>query len=513
MKIIRRFHIALAFCLLMAAVFPRAPLQAQVSIGPGGWITVKNGGSLMIGTDLHIKSVPGASGFLVDQNPAGNITITGDISVERYMSADVWHNVASPVSNENTDVFTGTDLVFWYDEALILNDWNFGWVWYHGATGGPLTPFRGYDVLFFTNPVTVNYQANGAETLNTGNYSLTVINTDSDPGEVPSHKGWNLAGNPYPSPVDWLAAGWNKSAINDAKYIWDGANDIYTIFLGGGSPIGINGGTQLIPSNQGFWVQSVVASGNISISNPVRVGDISGTPDFYKTEPANYPLVSLWAHGNGHSDEAVVRFIEGTTPGFDLNMDATKLYSLNPEVPQLSIKNGKHVFALNTLPEIKNDLEVDLRFRCAREGFFEIRLSERTNTGPSTAIYLRDELKQTLSRLRIDSSYRFYHDPSMPENRFTLLFNPNDDIIRNITPESWFSVFSSGNTITIIKNTLKEITGNMIIYNMLGQPVHRQSLEGDDRYTVRLNQPSGYYVVSIVTDQHILNSKVLVGKL
>ena len=126
--------------------------QAQFSIGPGGFVTLKEGGSLMIGTDLHIKSVAGSSGHFADQTVNGDVTITGDITVERYMAPDIWHNVASPVSNETSDCFTGTDLVFWYDETLIWNDWNFGWVWYIGATGGPLMVFRGYDVYSIQCP-------------------------------------------------------------------------------------------------------------------------------------------------------------------------------------------------------------------------------------------------------------------------------------------------------------------------------------------------------------------------
>ncbi|HPI85400.1 MAG TPA: hypothetical protein PLR01_03440, partial [Bacteroidales bacterium] len=137
---------------------------AQVSISPGTWITVKEGGSLYIGTDLHIKSTADSSGYFVDQTIDGDVTITGDITVDRYMAPDIWHNVASPVSNETSACFTGTDLVYWYDETQIWNDWNFGWVWYTGATGGPLTVFRGYDVFFPDNPVTVNYSATGKKT-------------------------------------------------------------------------------------------------------------------------------------------------------------------------------------------------------------------------------------------------------------------------------------------------------------------------------------------------------------
>lgn len=502
----------LIFLAAMPVFLSLPPLFSQVSIGPGGWITVKNGGSLMIGTELHIKSTPAGSGYLVDQTPAGSITITGNISVERYLSSDIWHNVSSPVSNENTGVYTGTDLVFWYNEALILNDWNFGWVWYYGATGGPLAVFRGYDVLYFTSPETVNYQATGAETLNTGNYSITVINTDSDPSEIPSHKGWNLLGNPYPSPVDWLAAGWNKTAINDAKYIWDGANDIYTIYLGGGSPIGINGGTRFIPSNQGFWVQSVVASGTVGISNPTRVGDITGTPDFYKTDPPDYPLVCLVAEGYGHSDEAVVRFIPGTSAGFDLNMDATKLFSQNTAIPQLWIRNGKQSFALNTYPGIEDELVIDLMFRCAREGHYLVRLSDRSLPGPSVKLYLEDLLLKTTWKLTPDSAYTFFHDPMFPQGRFKLWFNPGDDVIRGITPENWFTVYSTGNSIRVVKNTSRDLTGEIVVYNITGQPVLRQALGGDDHHAIQLHQPSGYYVVSIVTEHHVNNTKVLIMK-
>lgn len=503
-------HIIPLWLLFMEAlIFPREAVT-QFSISPGSWVTVKQGSTMMIGSDFHIKSIAGSSGYFVDQTVNGDVTITGNITVDRYMTPDVWHNIASPVSNENTTAFPNTDLIFWYNESLILNDWNFGWVWYYGATGGPMVVFRGYDIFFFTNPETINYHGT-ANQLNTGAYSITVINTSSSPSEIPSHKGWNLVGNPYPSPADWLASGWYKSSINDAKYIWDGANDIYTIFVGGGSPIGINGGTRYIPSNQGFWVQSVVASGTFGIANSVRVGVITGTPDFYKHTAVGYPLVSLLAEGYGHSDEAVVRFLEGTTDGFDLNYDATKLYSLNPEIPQLTIHSGKQYFALNSLPEITQNLSVEMYFRCSKEGLYDIRLTPRTNLDPSTQVYLKDQLLGKMIDLKTDSSYSFFHEPANPEKRFTLYFNPDDDIIRNITPDSWFSVYSAGNTIHIIKNTTRDITADVTIYNILGQPVYNRRLDFSSESVIGMNGSPGYYIVSIVTADHVFNAKVLVS--
>ncbi len=503
-------HIVLLLLMLLAGAWSGQTLRAQLSIGPGGFITVKPGGSLMIGTDLHIKSVAGASGALADQNAAGAVTITGDALVERYLSPDTWHNVASPVSNATSAVYA-TDLVFWYNEALILNDWNFGWVWYTGATGGPLQVFRGYDVLFYDNPVTVNYQATGAATVNTGNYTFGVIITNSVPGEIPSHKGWNLAGNPYPSPVDWLAAGWDKSDINDVKYIWDGSNDIYTGYIGGGAPLSINGGTRFIPSNQGFWVQAV-QNGTLGISNPVRIGDITGTPDFYKDAPVDYPLVSLWAGNAIVEDEAVVRFITGTTAGFDINYDASKLFSLNPAIPQLSILAGKQTLVLSTLPGIVQNLEVNLGFRSTRQGLYHLRLDQRSFLQPSEALYLRDELTGQLFDLKTDSLVHFYHDPANAEKRFTLLFNPSEDIIQDLTPDSWYSVYSAGSTVHIIKNTNRELSGEIRLFNMLGQPVYRKSLEPSSEMTFQPHVPAGYYIAGIRTTQHSAHTKIFLTK-
>jgi fibronectin-binding autotransporter adhesin len=507
--ILKRSNIITLSLIVISALFQFRTLTAQFSIGPGGWVTVKSGGSMMIGTSLHIKSVAGSSGYLVDQNVNGNITITGTKTVDRYMSANEWHNAASPVSNSATSVYTGTDLVFYYDETLILNDWNFGWVMMYPSA---LVPFRGYDVYFYTNPLTVVYSATAAQNVNTGPYTFNVTLTNTTPTEIPSHKGWNLAGNPYPSPVDWLAAsGWNKSAINDAKYIWDGANDIYTIYVGGGAPIGINGGTRFIPSNQGFWVQAI-QNGSIGINNAVRVGNISGTPDFYKEEPVTYPMVSLVASGDAGSDEMLVRFIPGTTEGFDINWDAMKLFSLNPDMPQLSIRHGNQVFALNTLPEIKEDLAVPLNFQSAKSGFYFINLSARTNLDGFTSLYLKDELEKKIINLARDSVYGFYHDPSYNKGRFTLFFNPSEDVLNDITPATYFSVYSFGNMIMVQKNTVKEVSGEILVFDLLGRPVQQEALGNDKYQAFSTDLASGYYIVSVITSGQVSNSKIFINR-
>lgn len=504
-----KLNIVSKICLLLGLVAIIPELFGQLTIEPGSFITLKEGGSLMINTELHLKSNSDSSGFFVDQTTDGDVTITGDITVERYMAADIWHNVASPVSNETTSCFTGTNLIFWYDETLIMNDWNFGWVW---DTLGSLDVFRGYDIYFDGSPVLVTYHATGSETLNTGAYNMPVTLTVSVPPEpIEAHKGWNLVGNPYPSPADWLASGWDKSDINDIKYIWDGVQDIYTIFVGGGSPIGINGGTRFIPSNQGFWVQAI-QTGSLGIQNSVRIGDMTGTPDYYKITPVDYPMVSLVASGNNRSDEVVIRFIKGTTEGFDLNYDALKLFSAAESVPQLSIRSGKDILALNTLPQISDNLAIPLDFLCGKSGYYGICLSQKTKLDPDVKVYLKDERLQKCIDLATNSYYQFYHEPSYTSHRFKIYFNPTSDFINNITPENYFSVYSGKNNITIIKNTEEQVSAMMKVYNITGQLLYIATLGFEDKSSFNVNFPPGYYVVSISSNQHVSNAKILITR-
>jgi len=481
-------------------------LSAQFTIDPGGLVSIKDGSSMYIDMDFKINAVNGSSGYFSDQTNSGDVSITGNVSVERYMVADVWHNVSSPVSSETSAVFAGTDMVWYYDESLILNDWNFGWVW---QPSGPLSVPKGYDVTFYTTDVLVDYTGTGAE-LNTGSYSIGLTNTNSTPTEIASHKGWNLVANPYPSPVDWQSSsGWNKSSINDAKYIWDGPNDIYTIWLGGGAPVGINGGTQYIPSNQGFWVQAT-ANGNFGVDNATRCGFITGTPDFYKqAEVIDYPFLSLVVHGETHSDEAVVRFIDGNTSGFDRNMDASKLFSRNPDVPQIYIQENDFKFALNTYSVVAEDVPVPLHFRCDKPGYYSLEVADRTNLSQATEVYLKDEFEQKIINLSEELTYDFYHNPSSNDSRFKLFFNPSEDVIKNISPDQYYSIYSDGISIKVIKNTVKETPARIVIYNMHGQVVYKKSLADDITTTIQLTQPRGCYIVSILSTDYLFSTKII----
>ncbi len=479
---------------------------AQFVISPGSSLTIKEGTSLYVGTNLYVKSNAEGSGHLADQNSTGNCTITDNITIERYLTANGWHNVSSPVNSASSSVFTNTDLIYYYDETIILNDWNFGWVWYDG----PLSVMKGYD-LFSESALTANFTATGGDALNTGGFNIGITKTDVSNGEAENRKGWSLVGNPYPSPVDWLMeTGWDKSDIVDAKYIWNPSNNNYTIFLGGSTPTGINGGTQYIPSNQGFWVQAY-QNGSISIDNTTRVGIMTSTPDYYKNSNANSQELRLIASGNGYSDETMIRFIPEATSEFDITADASKLFSTHDSVPQICSNTGNNLLTVNSFPEIIEGLAFDLNFSCNTSGYYSIAIDETSTINPFELIYLKDIKEQKIINLMEENKYDFFHKPSNSNHRFIVYFNPSKDIINNIDPESFFTVTAYNKTITIIHNTEEQHNGEAYIYNLLGQKLLSFKITDNSKTDVNLNIPDGYYIVSIITTNYISNTKVRIS--
>ena len=480
--------------------------NAQLTINPGGFITIGQTGSMYVGTSLHINSDASGSGYWVDLTSGSEVTISGSVDIERYLSQGGWHNTSAPVSNTSGNVYTGTDLVFYYDESIILNDWNFGWVWYSGT----LDVMKGYDV-YISSPLLVDYTSSWGSDLNTGNYTISVTRTDVSNGDTESHKGWNLIGNPYPSPVDWLEEpGWDKSDINDAKYIWNPSNNNYTIFLGGSNPTGLNGGTQYIPSNQGFWVQAI-RTGTVEINNACRTGTMTSTPDYYKTTNNSLNELRIIAKGNGYYDETMVRFLPAATADFDINIDASKLFSPFDSIPQICTLAPKQQLSINSLPGVTDNLKVNMDFYCNVEGIYTLFIADTSEFLFSNQVYLMDIRKQKMINLNKKRRYTFYHNPEFSPHRFTLCFNPSNDFIDSLNPDSRFTVSTNGNTITIERNTQKFYHAGITIYNMMGQLTGTYTMSNDTKTTFSIQVPRGYYIVSIKTLGHLSNIKVFLS--
>ena len=197
------------------------------------------------------------------------------------------------------------DFFAWYEPTST-------WVNFKNTTAAPtwndangstdFTVGKGYLVEYLGTDLTKQFQGN----LNTGTVSYPLSNSGSG-----TYIAFNLAGNPYPSAIDWKASsGWTRGSLvlNSGGYdmsIWNDAVGNYGSFNSAGSS-GNNGVTQYIPAAQGFMVKAASA-GTLGMDNGIRVHDNQA---WLKSTDEIANILRLKASGNvnSYSDEIVIEF-------------------------------------------------------------------------------------------------------------------------------------------------------------------------------------------------------------
>ncbi|HNX89802.1 MAG TPA: SBBP repeat-containing protein, partial [Paludibacteraceae bacterium] len=277
-------------------------------------------------------------------------SVYGNVTMQRYMPSKLgYHYYSSPFTaapvnefvdeigtitsgdpyggtNDTLQTVTPFPNFYAYDETpqFFLQ---IGWT----GAGATMTPMRGYCINFGAAGGALTTDVTGM--VNNGPLSYPVTKTASP---YPTADGWNLVGNPYPSPIDWQAAsGWTKTNVSDGIYYFKPSTQYtgsYSTFVNG---IGANGGTAIIPSMQGFFVKATGA-GTLGVTNAVRV---NSQPTFFKsTTVTSNPLLRLKGYPAANEpsgDETVIYFDTQATNVFDNDLDAYKWMNNDPAFPNL----------------------------------------------------------------------------------------------------------------------------------------------------------------------------------
>jgi len=453
--------------------------------GLGHNVTILSGGTVTIGADAVCNSLTIANGgrltldagktltdngnFTIESGGSfiqnGTLAVAGTTTVERYIAANEWHLISAPISDAQSGMFDGKFLQTHSESTNEYTDVE--------SLTEPLVPMKGYAVWNASG-----FTANYVGTLNNGAQSYTT--SYSGVG-----KGWNLVGNPYPSSIDWQAAGWTKTNVSNATYVHVDASK-WASFV---DNVGENGGSQYIAPGQGFFVQAT-ANGTLSMDNSVRTHTAA---PFFKSTVSN--LVRLQVSGNGYADEAVIRILPEATSEFDGNYDAVKLYGDVAEAAQIYTL-GSSPLAINALPETNS---VPVGIHAGASGTYTIAATEVNDI---QAITLKDNQTGISTNLLVNS-FSFSFTPGENEQRFTLYFSP---LSVNEVENSLASIYSNQNTLYVDLKSLSK--GDIYVYNLAGQLVTSASAN-QGMNMIRLTN-TGNYIVKVITPKTTLVKKVFI---
>jgi hypothetical protein len=474
-------------------------------------VLLVSAGQLNTGGHLTLLSTDTQTA-LIDGSGAGEVL--GNVTMQRYLPSGFGYKYfsspfqAATVNEFSDEVDLGASFApfYRYDENLASS----GWVKYLNPTDS-LIPFQGYAANLGADSAARTVDITGV--VNNNTISAPTLYNHNQPYTL----GFNLVGNPYPSPIDWsIEAGWDRTNIDDAVYYFNAGTDdqytgIYSSYINGVSSDEHAG--YVIPAMQGFFVHvsngTYPVSASLSINNNARINDL--TPYFHKPEPTTAPLLRLNAGFDGRpvSDPVVVYFDEKAQSTFDKEMDALKLMNSDPLVPSLYVNApGATTQSICAWPYLKDTTDViplGLRIKQAGWVTFSSPVIERMPFG--WHIYLYDTKTRSRHLLDEKMKYRLQLDAGDYENRFFLMFNESQfpDV------EGVFNAYAKDGKLQLLIGGIANEKCDVSIANMQGQVIVRKQFDGNGRYTIDSPFSSGVYIVSFYVKQHVFSQKIYIG--
>jgi PKD domain/SprB repeat len=352
--------------------------QSVTISATGGGLVAKNliqitAGVLNTNSLLNLLSDGTTSGMI---GPLVTGDINGNISINRMHTAlaQGWVNLCTPVQGKtiadwNDDLittgFAGSDYpppypfnnVQHYNET-VAGSMNQGFVGVTNVTN-TIIPNKGYFV--FMNAGVMNLDVDGQIFKGDQNMPLSYTNTGSPAGD-----GWNLISNPYPCTIDWDAAAWTKTNMDNAVYVWNAATGQYATYVNG---VAANGGSRYVPHTQAFFVKANASAAALTIRENCKA-TVQGT---FKNTQNDSGVLTLKITNGTYSDETTLAKNAGATLHFEGTMDALKLRSPLQEVPYMAtLSTGGDDMSINAFATMKEETTIPLRMEVGVSGTYTL---------------------------------------------------------------------------------------------------------------------------------------------
>ena len=485
-------------------------------------VLVQNG-SLNSDGHLTLLSTAGKTAMI---DGSGSGQVIGNVTMQRYLPSGFGYKyISSPFLNANVnqladdmDLGSAFPLLYKYDENRMFGGVPAsGWVRYN-YPDSLLKPMHGYSANLgsLSLPATVDITG----TVNNGYISRTLYNHNN-----PYTTGFNLVGNPYPSPIDWNApSGWTKTNIDAAIYYFvasttDPYGGTYKSYVGGVPADPLT--NEIIPSMQGFFVHvsdgPFPVEGILAMDNRVRVTDLN-KPFAKSTKNGPIPLLRITAGFSDNplsSDPSVIYFSEKAETDFNSELDALKLMNTDLSVPNLySFATDGSKLSINALPSsLVSGYKVPLGLSISRTGTITFSVSRLDPMLGITTLILSDVEEGIDHDLMPGNQYSVTLPAGEYPDRFLIYLNSFPTGMENVkTDEFSFRTYYTRGTLVSDINmtsatnavmTVTDITGNVKFIEKIYEPGH---------YEHNMDLIPGIYIVTVNCENRRISRKITVWK-
>ncbi len=485
---------------------------ASVTISEGASLTIESNASLEVYGQMTNEE--GYDGLILvsdNNSSAGLIHNSDDVPATFIITVSgaegAWHFISSPVEEQVVEGEwtpsgtygngTGYDLYLWDEESSC-------WIYYLSASetlnwnklnpGNYFMPARGY--LYSLQEEDAEKEFRGI--LNNGEYTINI----SSDGDDETNKGFNLAGNPYPSVIDWQSdSGWDRNDLKKCgsgynMWIWNPEVNNYGV-VNSASGEGTNGVGRYIAPMQGFFVKTN-RGGTLSVNNNARATDVN-TAWFKSGTAGNNDAIRIRVsseEGKG-SDEVIMNF------GYYTDREgAQKLFSPDNTAPSLYINSTDAKMSMQYLTDTTGNPSVALAFEPGTSGCFTLEAvfdSFNFNT-----LVLEDRQLNTFHNLLSENKYLFTSSQNDDPGRFIIHFT--GDYLRNGNIPA--SIYNSMGNIAV-DMTMLDKGGELLVADMSGRIITRMHVEGGTLNIIPAKRGNKVMLVVLDTPYGTLRKKII----
>jgi len=236
----------------------------------------------------------------------------------------------------------------------------------------------------------------------------------------PTLVGFNLAGNPYASSIDWETyntstptSGIYAQNVSDFVYELNPVTNNYDVYEAGtGGTVFTNNATRTIVSGQGFFVLAKSTGAQLIFNESAKNTALQNTgPNLYMGRPAGLAtngkyLKLQMAMDNTNKDDIVIAFNNSAKPSFDMKEDA--LYkSGSGKVSLASLSSDQKLLAINYTPLSQKSVMIPLKVGATTNGTYSLNMNSIQGVPELYDIWLMDAYKQDSVDMRHNKTYLF----------------------------------------------------------------------------------------------------------
>jgi len=470
----------------------------SIQVAAGAKLTLNNGIALTATNGITLQSDATGTATLKSSG-----TYSGTITAQQYLgTARNWY-VSSPVSSASAPA-TNMDYYYEYMEGgnnteFVTQPGSSSLYWKGLANGTTMEVGKGY-IAKANEGTTISFTG----TPNNGSITTEFDLTRNDA----KGKGFNLAGNPYPSYIDWADVATANPNLDNTYYYrtknidnsyafvtWNGAGNEYVNSRGGTANTTI---TRFIPPTQAFWVRVKTGTSTTKMyfNNDMREhrddnGNLMKAPRQDTRTSVRLQLI------NGtERDELLIYQDAGASNNYD-SYDSPKMMNNSTTVPDLYSIVGDERLVINGLNAITENMELPLGFTLKSAAMLKMKATELNNLAEGMQVYLLDKTANTQTQLTPETDYSFTTTEANTNNesRFSLLFK---------APGATTGIGESNQDkerISVFVNTQNELViiapenSRYAVYTMVGQQLEAGLVTTG---VVRLSSVSkGVYLVKI----------------